>query len=108
MIFFTSIGPSIGNNVPHVDRNPTDYVTPLHPEIKFDIGSINPVHVIDLLKSMPSKNSTDIEGLSIKLLKHVSYQIHDPLSHIFNLSLLSGLFPEKFKLSHTVPVFKWK
>jgi retron-type reverse transcriptase len=42
----------------------------------------------------------------MKLVKFVAYEINVPLSHIFQLSIESGIFPDKFKTSRIVPIFK--
>ena len=46
------------------------------------------------------------DGLSTKLLKKIAIEISKPMTHIFNLSLQNGIFPNKLKRSRTVPVFK--
>jgi len=55
---------------------------------------------------MPNKASPDLDGVSLKLLKSVRVEVSTPLSHIFNLSLENGVFPDKLKCTRTVPVFK--
>ena len=55
---------------------------------------------------MNQKKSQDIEGISIELLEYISTAISTPLSHIFNLSLSTGIFPSKLKTSRTVPIHK--
>ena len=55
---------------------------------------------------MDSKSSTDSNGISIKLLKNIKYQISEPLSHLFSLSVSTGVFPSKLKTSKTIPIFK--
>ena len=48
----------------------------------------------------------NIFGFSSKLIKYVGTAICNPLSHIFNLSITSGIFPDKLKTSRVVPIFK--
>ena len=55
---------------------------------------------------MESKSSTDSSGINIKMLKFVKYQIAKPLSHLFSLSISTGVFQAKLKLSKTIPIFK--
>jgi len=71
-----------------------------------DLGSTSQVHVCDIIKSLQTKNSCDIEGISTKLLQKISIEVSWPLAHIFRLSLTTGIFPSKLKLSRTVPIFK--
>jgi hypothetical protein len=42
----------------------------------------------------------------MKLVKFVAYEISVPLAHIFQLSIESGVFPDKFKTSRVVPIYK--
>ena len=55
---------------------------------------------------MESKASMDAMGVNMKTLKLIKYQISKPLSHIFNLSVTTGVFPAKLKISKTIPIFK--
>jgi hypothetical protein len=58
------------------------------------------------IKSLVSKNSTDLDGISSKLLKAISYEIERPLARIFSLSLASGTFPEALKSTRVIPIHK--
>jgi hypothetical protein len=50
--------------------------------------------------------SFDAEGVSTKMVKFIGSEISFPLSHIFNLSLSTGIFPNKLKLCRVIPIFK--
>ena len=105
--FFTNIGQSISNNVTPTLTNPESYINDFDPsKAKFNLGNTGQIHVMDIIKSFESKASLDIDGVSLKLIKFVAYEISCPLSHIFNLSLEKGIFPENLKSSRTVPIFK--
>ena len=104
--FFTNIGTQIADSVRDTKTDPCLNLPDIDSNIKFDIGSTGPTHILDIINSLPSKNSTDLSGISTKFLKNISYQICSPLAHIFSLSLEQGIFPEKLKTSRTVPIFK--
>ena len=105
--FFTNIGQSISNNVTPTLTNPESYINDFDPsKAKFNLGNTGQIHVMDIIKSFESKASLDIDGVSLKLIKFVAYEVSRPLSHIFNLSLEKGIFPENLKSSRTVPIFK--
>ncbi len=72
----------------------------------FLVGGNGPSQIIDLLKTFDRKSTPDIDGISIELLKFVSHEIAVLLSHIFNLSITLGIFPDRFKFSRILPVFK--
>ncbi len=70
------------------------------------LGPIGPRAVRERVKILTSKSSTDLDGISIKLLKAVRAEIEAPLAHAFNLSLTTGCFPERLKASKVVPIHK--
>ena len=92
--FFTEIGSKISNSIQPTITQPENYLTTNLPNCRqLDLGQTGPAHFCDILKSFEPKKSQDIEGISIELLKYISTAISTPLSHIFNLSLSTGIFP---------------
>ena len=104
--FFTNVGLEIFNSVPPVDRLPESYQTPKNNVPDLDLGETGPIHVHEIIQTLLSKTSTDIDGISTKLIKKISRSIAVPLAHIFNLSLSTGIFPDALKTSRTIPIFK--
>jgi hypothetical protein len=103
---FTQIGNEIINSIDETNVDPISLM-PDNPNVpEFSINNTGPVHVIDVVKSMQSKLSNDCINISMKLVKFVIYKIAVPLAHIFQLSIETGIFPEKFKKSRVVPIFK--
>ena len=104
--FFTTIGVKISESVKETKIKPEDYMPLLENIQNLDLGTTSQVHVCDIIKSMRTKNSCDLEGISTKLLQKLHIELSWPLAHIFNLSLTTGVFPSKIKSSRTVPIFK--
>ena len=74
--FFTNIGQSISNNVTPTLTNPESYINDFDPsKAKFNLGNTGQIHVMDIIKSFESKASLDIDGVSLKLIKFVAYEI---------------------------------
>jgi hypothetical protein len=104
--FFSEIGEKISNGVVPTERDPLSYI-PLNPNTpQLELGETGAAQVTNILKNMDSKNSPDLDGISLSLLKSISNEICIPLGHIFNLSLSTGVFPSKLKASRVVPIFK--
>jgi len=62
---------------------------------------------VDLvLQTLDLKMSTILDGLSARFLREVSAEIAIPLTHLYNASLSSGIFPFDWKHSHITPVHK--
>jgi hypothetical protein len=95
--FFTEIGQQISDNVPPVAKQAEDYINYNREIPEMNLQNTTPEHVLKTINKLKSKNSSDIQGVTSKMIKFVGCEISSPLSHIFNLSLSSGLFPNKLK-----------
>jgi Reverse transcriptase (RNA-dependent DNA polymerase) len=104
--FFTEVGQKIQDEIEPTDKDPLSYFPENFNAPDFTINNTGPVHVIDVIKAMYNKSSSDCNNISMKLIKFVAYEISVPLAHIFQLSIESGIFPDKFKASRVVPIFK--
>jgi potassium voltage-gated channel Eag-related subfamily H protein 8 len=104
--FFSSVGNSISESVQPVDKSACDFLEDRPEAPDLDLSGTSQAEIVDIIRSFISKTSSDLDGLSTKLLKFVALEISFPLCHIFNLSLNSGDFPSKLKKSRIVPIFK--
>jgi hypothetical protein len=104
--FFTSVGKKISNEVPNVAKKPEDYINydRIIPDLV--LGNTTPDHVLKIIGKFKLKFSRDIHGISTKMIKFIGTAIAKPLSHIFNLSLESGIFPEMLKQCRVIPIYK--
>ena len=101
---FTSIANKIKNDITPTDKPPDDYLEQL--DFNFEIPNITPIHVISAFKKLKDKTSSDFMNISTSFLKKIIDDIALPLSHIFNRSFISGLIPDKLKISKIIPIFK--
>ncbi len=103
--FFSGVGEEISNSVKPTTKKPEDLIpTSNFPNLEF--GPISQGTVVNIIRLIKSKTSSDIEGISIGLLRSVDQIIGFPLAHIFNLSLQQGIFPDKLKQSKIIPIHK--
>lgn len=72
----------------------------MKPTTSFDINII--------IKSLKNSNSTGYDEISTRVIKETSEYISPILSHIINLSIVSGIFPDKLKITIIKPLFKKK
>jgi hypothetical protein len=90
--FFTEAGVNIANSVNETSVPPEEFLgDTLAPE--FQLGRTSPAEIVNTIRSFESKSSSDIDGISVGLLKEIAIEISFPLAHIFNLSLESSLRP---------------
>ena len=103
--FFTRVGRNIANSVGLTSVKPADYLPKTSPP-PLRLDEVSQHQVVDIISAMESKSSTDASGINTKMLKFIKYQISKPLSHLFTLSVTTGVFPTKLKVSKTIPIFK--
>ena len=105
--FFTKVGRSIADAVEPTTKEASDYIPiPSSPPPNLRLDPISQQQIVDIISAMDSKSSTDANGISMKILKSIKYQLSEPLSHLFSLSISTGVFPSKLKTSKTIPIFK--
>jgi len=61
---------------------------------------------LSIVGKCESKTSTDSDGLDMTIVKRTIDCIIKPMTFICNLSIQSGVFPEKMKVAKVVPLFK--
>jgi hypothetical protein len=101
--FFTTIGKQISENVMPVRKNPEDYINYGREIPELNLQNTTPEHIQKIIKQLHPKLSQDSQGVSTKMIKLVGNEISVPLAHIFNLSLRSGVFPDKLKICRVIP-----
>ena len=61
---------------------------------------------INLCSSLRSGTATGFDNVPVSLIKETIISISSPLSHIFNLSITSGMAPIELKIARVVPLLK--
>lgn len=62
--------------------------------------------VTSTIMNMKNSSACDVDDMQIKPVKHVADIVAPCLTHIFNLILSTGLFPEKMQTAKVVLIFK--
>ena len=90
-----------------VQRRTTKLITGLR-DLSYD-DLLNPVtedEIVRVVAQLKPKKSKGHGELDMCLIKKLVPYIVVPLKHIFNLSLLSGVFPDSMKIARVIPLFK--
>ena len=103
--FFANIGYNISHNVP-ASRKPFDKYLPNHNAKSIFLDPVHPMEVIDVTRKLKPKTSSGSDGISSKLLIKTIYEIVNPITHIINLSLQTGIFPNELKCAKVIPIHK--
>ena len=78
--------------------------TPSHPTLNEQ--EIPVEMVLTSLNQLDINKATGSDGIPIRLLKETASQIAPSLTMLLNKSLRLGIFPEEWKLTNIVPIFK--
>lgn len=103
--YFSHIGEVTANFIPTTNANFEDFLPPPCPNSLF----MTPISVEtfkNFVLGIKPKLSKDINGISMRFLHSIIDEIKIPLCHVFNLSVEHGVFPERFKISKSLPIFK--
>ena len=102
--FFSEIANNIRAKIPFTSVNPNSYARGKN--LDFNLSNIDHLYVKNIITSLETKTSLDIDDLNTKVLKKVAEYVSIPLAHIINRSFETGILPERLKISRTVPIFK--
>ena len=78
-------------------------IVPIH---ELSTIAVSVSEVKSIFKNLDASKSPGPDGITARLLKEAALEISDSVASIFNKSLTTGVFPEKWKVSHLTPVFK--
>ena len=103
--YFTAIGPKLASEFLSGANNitPGDYLTKR--KSFFTLKEVKPATVLELLNTVKISKATGHDGISNRILKIAAPLIHK-LTDIFNLSIVSDIFPSEWKIVQVTPIFK--
>jgi hypothetical protein len=70
------------------------------------VSPITEIEVKDVIGKLKGKHSAGYDEIPEVLVKHYSEYIVKPLTHVFNLSVKCGIFPDAMKIAKITPLFK--
>ena len=72
----------------------------------FVLKQTNRAEVLKIIDKFSNSHSKDLFNLDTAFLKKYSKMLVDPLTHLINLSIKTGKFPDGWKKSRVIPIFK--
>ena len=103
--YFCNVGHAFASKIPNSRQSYNSY---LRNRIASSF-SFNPVSVKtvkDIVRKSKPKTSKGNDEITMKLLKLILDSIALPLTILINQSLMTGVFPEKFKVAKIMPLLK--
>ena len=102
--FFTNIGAELAKNIPNASRLFESYINRVDTTMPTDSLTINEVK--EAFFSLKINKSPGSDEISFNVIKNCFSELNMPLKYLFDMSLESGIFPEKLKLARVIPLYK--
>ena len=111
--FFTNIAENIAKQIIPVQKDHHFYLNNRHnsndqnqQNFIFNFREITFNEVRDTINKLSNKKSKDIYGMNMFLIKRIKNVLILPLTKFFNLCIREGEYPQAFKISKVIPIFK--
>ena len=104
--FFVNVGKTLARKIPPPRKNPEFFLEGDYPNSAcMELNPSTDNEVLKILKCLKD-GAAGFDDLSPKQVKLVNLCIASPLSHVMNLSLSQGKFPNELKTAKVSPIFK--
>ena len=102
--FFVNVGPSLADKIPSDDRSPTIFMQKrvMHTMMLESVDSDEVIRIIRNLK----EGGCGWDNINASIVKSTFTSFIEPLTHVLNLSITNGVFPNEMKIARVVPLFK--
>ena len=87
-----------------LNNNPQDDVLPSYPTSQFSLHTVTSSAVKEALQTMDCRKATGEDHLNPYFLKLSAPIITNQITHLFNLSISTGVIPQVWKSAHVVPL----
>ena len=103
--FFINAGQKIKSQIPKSKNNFSQYL-PKQSNKSMFIHPVNQREIQSIISNMKPKSSAGYDNVPNKVIKMSSRFIIAPITHVVNLSFMSGSFPSAFKTAKVIPIYK--
>ena len=101
--FFVNIGPTLSKKIPFTEGDIQDYLT--RTQTRILLSPVDENEIIKVIKNLKD-SSAGWDDINASLFKLSINSVITPFTHICNLSLLNGVFPNELKIARVCPIFK--
>ena len=102
--FYVNIGPNLCKSLPPSNVDPVSYLKNRNLHSMF----IEPTNGPEIKKIIVSLKESAVgwDEISAKIIKQCTDYLLIPLTHVFNMSFTSGVFPAELKVAKVIPLYK--
>ena len=103
--FFSKVATKLDSKLPTLTVDPLTYLDNVNPPEAFSFSPFTEDSLSLIIQDLNDTGAAG-DGVSSKILKHITPFLSPYLAHSFNLCLSQGLFPSLMKQAIVVPIFK--
>ena len=105
--YFSTVGAELASKIPKPSKKP-EYKTNRYtnPARSIFLFKIEENEILKITQTMRGGTAPGPDELPPQAIKDIIELIATPLTHLFNLSITRGIFPQAFKVAKVVPLFK--
>ena len=103
--FFVNIGPKLASNIQNTGKNYYDYLKGVNPSSMY-LKPIVEMDIITIIDKINSNKGAGNDNIGNFIIKRVANEIAKFLTMLFNLSITTGIVPEKLKIAKVIPIYK--
>ena len=104
--YFINIGNSLAQDIPDTQTTASDYLLTAPIPNSLFITPTTPDEINEVINKLKPKSSAGHDNISPKLIKKFQKSISLPLTHIVNLSIATGVFPQRMKIAKVIAIHK--
>ena len=104
--YFTNIGPNLADKVAPASKSFQDFINSVPSDSLSSFNHVTAKELKSIAKGFKDGKASGADNIPISIIKKTLDLISNPLLSIINLSLSTGVFPDRLKISKIIPVFK--
>lgn len=102
--FFAEVGPNLARKI-NSQRPFSDFLsTPFDKSIF--LNPVSEMEILEITNTFKNGKSSGFDDINPGVIKQIAPFVVQPLAHIFNLSMVTGVFPSALKIAKVIPIYK--
>ena len=103
--YFCSVGEKLAKTLPLSQTNFSKYMKFWVSNSMF-LTPVTPQELLEQIRGLNPSKSPGPDNISPKIVQHAADELVNPLTHIYNTSLNTGVVPSALKISKVIAIFK--
>ena len=99
---------TIKKELPNPKNDPLEILKSknLKENLSFTLSPVHPDEILDIISNLSNSSSCGLDNIDSYIIKLIKFEIAPAITHIINLSIACKEFPQNWKDTKIVPIFK--